>query len=492
MQPAAMASQPPPQTKLLLYYIQRPGIIHHTASGTVMTAGPNVPLIAVDQLPAWMDVVGIPRELSREQAANLSSLGIVPKGEPYDVHFTPAALHAPEIPGSQMDPTAKAYTNQKAELVSGQSAVGHYGGKITNGGAVSAGRIINSVGDRPLIGLHQRPASPVPLGVSRENPYPMMYPRKSLTLGRRDFGEHPAERLLRASHALTLRETRTAGNRALLSVSSRSSSLTSPSLSSSCPTTTTTQKVNITSNVKESKSHAPPAREVNKTDEKGTYCRRWCRNGTCPFGEDCWYRHEMPHTAQELRRAGVKTYAIMDPQDKTSKTHDRSSGSISSINSLGGVSTWTYPSNPPSRAHSPGPGLSIIEAQGANERRAIIPSGPPTPGTKGSSSPAQDARTKARDATKSRVSRSSYTRPHDQDVRRNAARSRGGRRSGKSRGTRRLSYSPDVYERELAAATAAEEERWRREQGRGAEMRIRGRGQAGDRGKEEEEDLLEM
>ncbi|KAI1109156.1 hypothetical protein F5Y14DRAFT_41707 [Nemania sp. NC0429] len=312
----AVAPRPLPHTDLPLYYIQRPGITHHTASGSVTTPGPNVPLIAADQLPPWIGVVGIPRELSREQAMSLSSLGIVPMGSPYEVHLDPAYLHAPEILGSQADAVAKACSSQRAQLVSRQSAEGHYGGHTPKDGAV--------VGDRPLVGLHQRPASPAPVRASRENPYPMMYPprgfydRKGLTIRRRGEGEHPAERLLRASHELTLKERKVVDDSLLLSVSSDSSTLiasspsTSPpsSSSSTSPTRTTmaTQKVNTARSAKEKENQTPSAPKTNKADKENIYCRNWCRRGTCRFGEACFFRHEMPLTVRGLREAGLKDY----------------------------------------------------------------------------------------------------------------------------------------------------------------------------------------
>ncbi|KAI1190076.1 hypothetical protein F5B17DRAFT_427887 [Nemania serpens] len=587
VRPVAVASMPPPQTDHLFYYIQRPATTYHTASGTVTRPGPSVPLIAVDQLPPWVDVVGIPRELSHEQAMNLYSLGIVPKGEPYEIHVSPTHLQAPEIPSSQMDPAAMARTSQKAQLVSRHATINHYSGQRTKNGVGSTDRPKDTVRDRPLMGLHQRPASPAPLSASRENPYPMMYATglregKSHTSGRRGLVEHPAERLLRASRELTLRETRTAESRPFLTTSSRLSSSTSPSSSSSSSATTTTmmttRKVNTTSNAKKKNKNKNRAASARKTGKKGKtkeklYCRNWCRHGTCGFGKACWYRHEMPHTAHGLRQVGLSDYppwwaahlghmskyfrsvegaaipaatkadtnSISSPSGSGQKKTKEESGSAlarqqeqkqyrdKSEYMKGGhvniydrdrdrdPSTWTYPSNPPFRSHSPNRSLGLIKAQNANGGLPIIPSSPSTPRTtKKTAFPAQDVRIKAR------APRPSHTRSRaHHDIRRDAARSHRGRTNASASGSaRRPSFSPNVFERELAAAAAAEEERWVREQERigsqappgvveagteaGMEMgrnmkrgvegvrRRREVGIAEDKEVEEEEDLLEF
>ncbi|KAI0842854.1 hypothetical protein F5Y06DRAFT_304515 [Hypoxylon sp. FL0890] len=70
------------------HFIVRPGVTKHTASGTVTSPGPIVPLVAVDQLPQWLDVAGVPRELSVEQTVGLTNLGtLVRNPEFYTVYM---------------------------------------------------------------------------------------------------------------------------------------------------------------------------------------------------------------------------------------------------------------------------------------------------------------------------------------------------------------------------------------------------------------------
>ncbi|KAI1330295.1 hypothetical protein F5Y16DRAFT_34229 [Xylariaceae sp. FL0255] len=47
------------------FYIERPSTITHSATGTITVPGAKVPLIAVDQLPSWIEIVGVPRDLQK-------------------------------------------------------------------------------------------------------------------------------------------------------------------------------------------------------------------------------------------------------------------------------------------------------------------------------------------------------------------------------------------------------------------------------------------
>ncbi|KAI1864295.1 hypothetical protein JX265_008666 [Neoarthrinium moseri] len=79
----------PFEESLPQYFIVRPDITKHTASGTVTIKGPMVPLIPVDQLPTWLEVVSVPRELGVDQMRGLRNLGEYHKDfDCYEVHIT--------------------------------------------------------------------------------------------------------------------------------------------------------------------------------------------------------------------------------------------------------------------------------------------------------------------------------------------------------------------------------------------------------------------
>ncbi|KAI3323592.1 hypothetical protein HD806DRAFT_93109 [Xylariaceae sp. AK1471] len=314
-------SSTPQQTTLPLYYVERPGTTHHTASGAVITPGPNVPLIAVDQLPAWVDVLGVPRELSREQVANLSlsRVGVTPKGKAYEVYIIPVpppTYDDAKTRSSQMDPTAKPFTSQKDRIAGTiKNKDGHFSGHMKKDNIPGAGTARgDAAGVRQPVGLHQRPPSPPAVDPSPDNPYPVLYPttvssyRTQDTVQRRRKGlqqEHPAERLRQAYHKSSFRRS---ANTSLLS--------RSPSLSPSSSSTMTTRgprkyssQHDSNSNNNKSKNnnnnYTSSSRKPHNNSTTKIYCRHWCHTGRCKWDDACRYRHDMPNTARELREVGL-------------------------------------------------------------------------------------------------------------------------------------------------------------------------------------------
>lgn len=68
----------------LRYYIVRPDFLRQTANG-LKVEQPLVPLIAVDELPEWLDIISVPRQLTAEQAATMANLGYTEKEGTYDI-----------------------------------------------------------------------------------------------------------------------------------------------------------------------------------------------------------------------------------------------------------------------------------------------------------------------------------------------------------------------------------------------------------------------
>ncbi|KAI0970312.1 hypothetical protein F4678DRAFT_480544 [Xylaria arbuscula] len=269
--PQALPETMPP----LYYYIERERVTHNTAPGPVITPGPKVPLIAVDQLPARFDVLGVPRELSSDQAARMHNLGVVPRGEPFEVDITPASRHAYKLVSHPLDLIVEPFARQNARLVNGPTTVGGNGSEWMN---QVAGRANGA-------------------GVSFEA-YQTIYRAGFLDaadagLKQRNSPEYPAERLLREPYSPAAERIRVL--------------LPSPPRSSSFPTTTMTKqfttsddrnKNNITEGSKTEASLTPKA---NNGDRSRGYCRYWCWYGTCMFGDMCRYRHDMPSTIQEIQ-----------------------------------------------------------------------------------------------------------------------------------------------------------------------------------------------
>ncbi|KAI8632237.1 hypothetical protein F5Y19DRAFT_355953 [Xylariaceae sp. FL1651] len=304
------------------YYVERPGITNHTASGTVIISGAKVPVIPVDQLPSWVDILGVPRELSHEQAAGLSSLGITPKDKQYEIYLALSSNDA-EIRSSQMDPAAKPFISNKTLNDTGYetscNAKSHNSGHVKRGSTNiiaseasiknKANTSVTSAADyRPVTGLHQRlPSPPIP-DTSPTNPYPVIYPIESYsTKGARNLylqahedlllQQHPAQRLLQASYNFSPRPSTVSSAPQLSSTASLSSSPSSSTAKGLRTDTSRSDNTKINNHVSSRLSHNNGTSKI--------YCRHWCHHGKCKWNEACRYRHEMPRTVRELREVGL-------------------------------------------------------------------------------------------------------------------------------------------------------------------------------------------
>src|SRR4051794_27550343 len=110
-----------------LFFLVRPGVTVQTPSGPVQKQpGRMVPLIAVDELPDWIDVVGAPRELTAQQAigrANLGNFFKAPGAYPVMIAYATGA-EAPVDAGAEDSKKLS-----RADLVGGAVEVGGGGGE---------------------------------------------------------------------------------------------------------------------------------------------------------------------------------------------------------------------------------------------------------------------------------------------------------------------------------------------------------------------------
>ncbi|KAI0852498.1 hypothetical protein F5Y00DRAFT_258342 [Daldinia vernicosa] len=265
------------RTSLPHYFIVRPGTTKHTASGTVTTPGPIVPLIAVDQLPAWLDLLGVPRELSVEQTVGLRNLGTAVRNPEFyqvymhnDLHATtPPAAHQGDchiqteqvrrcqaqgtndsrlvpvdIPTTSAPPSASSSTTlTSAEEESTASSHVDLGSEPST---TTSGPNSNNA----TTSLHLRlPPRTVSGSTPPTNPYP--------------FIPAPAPAPV-------------------------------PFLPSWLPPSTRTKPHHL---------HATSSHTAGSPSS--TYCKHWCHRGTCRWGAQCRYAHSMPTTAAGLREVGL-------------------------------------------------------------------------------------------------------------------------------------------------------------------------------------------
>lgn len=223
------------------------------------TPGPIVPLVAVDQLPGWLQLSGVPRELDAEQTIGLTNLGIVDNKD--DSTFE-VRLHHGKIrdilnnADEKTDLHSSGGGKGKAKATRKKKAAPHAETKSKSiEKTASEESLPTSAGTSPSteLGLVEKPKPPV----------------------------HPAERMLSASRH----------NTASIAVGTQA-----PNNSNEKPL-----RPHMTEATRNESRPAAPKQPT-------TFCRHWCHHGSCKWGLECRYQHRMPMTVDGLREVGLKDF----------------------------------------------------------------------------------------------------------------------------------------------------------------------------------------
>lgn len=252
------------------HFLVRPGLTKQTRSGVVIEPGPIVPLIAIDQLPEWLEIAGLPRRLKVEQTAGLSNLGTIARDQDtYEVKIVQKEELEQESPPN----TPKVAGAPEAATTPGQGIANvnttkHPDTNVGTKGSVNIGR---TSGDRDLARLTQ---------LSHQ-------------------AEHTGVRVAPNTKATTSG----APERSTTTAKSRDSS---PSPSGS-PYLTLPAQEPSKSTKPDKKAAAPTAGPESSSVALGPspFCRHWCHHGTCKWGFVCRYRHAMPATVEGLADVGL-------------------------------------------------------------------------------------------------------------------------------------------------------------------------------------------
>ncbi|KAK3300089.1 uncharacterized protein B0H64DRAFT_437273 [Chaetomium fimeti] len=242
------------------FFIVRPDTKHTAADGRTYTRpGPIVPLVAVDELPEWLDIPDAPRQLSVEQTVGLCNLGVASRSKyAYPVkiihHATPAA-------------------RQKAAVAKNAEA------KPSNGATADAAA---------------RYSSPISASASHES--------KGTTTPTPTPEDHPADHI--KAHP---NDAHTGARAGTITASEHNPQQphppqTQPTPSAIINTSTTPTNSTTTTTTSSSTTNNPDTPSSARTE----YCRHWCHYGTCKFGLRCRYLHAMPETAAELAAVGLR------------------------------------------------------------------------------------------------------------------------------------------------------------------------------------------
>lgn len=245
------------------HFLVRPGLTKQTSTGVVIEPGPIVPLIAIDQLPEWLEIVGLPRELKVEQTVGLSNLGTIVRGQgTYEVNI----VH--DDRGNDSPP----YTVDTAAAVAGSHGITRAGAEHRDGGARTNGTAnVSRDGSDDAVTKAAQPLHPAERMMAHKNPPP-------------------------TSGTVPQTADRTAVPTSRSSSPSPSRYLTLPPLAPY-----KALKANKQASASAPTSTPPP-------HGQGLFCRHWCHHGTCKWGFLCRYRHAMPATVEGLAEVGLRDF----------------------------------------------------------------------------------------------------------------------------------------------------------------------------------------
>lgn len=224
--------------------------------------GPIVPLIAVDELPKWLDLVGVPRELAVEQTVGLYNLGAASKSKgTYGVKINHQATPA------------------HSSLLSAVDATRH---KLD--GDTTSTDLSHTVRTTHL--------SAAPSSESKTLTYSTTHPADRMKA-------HWSEAHARAAGLVIQSSDYSAS-----SSQQRSNNLAAPLAEQQCHPLP----------FQASPSASPPAISPPKANTNSSanpspsteYCRYWCHHGTCKWGPHCRHQHVMPATAAGLAEVGLR------------------------------------------------------------------------------------------------------------------------------------------------------------------------------------------
>ncbi|CCC11653.1 hypothetical protein SMACR_04635 [Sordaria macrospora] len=300
------------------FFLVRPDteILRNDTGAIQREQGPMVPLIAVDELPDWIDI-GLPRELTVEQTMGLYNLGMVShNGDTYRVRIIE--------PNSQEEFVWKrAGESSKATLVSSgvcapprQRTMAHPEQQSQrvpyHSSTASTGRDPRSIHYPSAAEPCTHPAHPN-VAAASSNPNRLTRAKDEHSVRWADLVERSMARDTEAAHGPRRHSTLLAPppspqipphshptvHRDAMTPDRRASI---PHSILAAPPHTTNTNVNI--DTATPTTNTAPVSAANPANP-GEYCRHWCQHGTCKWGTFCRHKHAMPTTLEGLLEVGL-------------------------------------------------------------------------------------------------------------------------------------------------------------------------------------------
>lgn len=292
------------------HFLVRPG----TKDGK---PGPIVPLIAVDQLPDWMQLVGVPRELDTEQTIGLTNLGIIDRegDNIYEVRLHHAKIQAildgtektTSSPSSDREGKAK-NTNvnrsspseaktkpepSKKEALVAVNLSPLQPSKVTARKQTSS----SSQGEQDDNDSEPATTSPPSSAPAHE---------ESTARAQEQGQHHPAEPILNASRHNVVVDTTVASGTAARGGGGKP---IRPHMTQAVRDKPYPGAAQHGGSMVKHKPHSAVISDSKSNSKPDTvFCRHWCHHGRCKWGWDCRYQHRMPTTFEGLREVGLKDF----------------------------------------------------------------------------------------------------------------------------------------------------------------------------------------
>lgn len=265
------------------FYVIRPERKQTTTSGNVTYS--IVPLIPADQLPEWLDIVGVPKTLHHHQASKMTSVGIVPRD---------AGFYSVQIMGS--DPSVSQPPSFSWAEAAPFAHVPIMGGDEHDPSSSSSIHTpSNEIDHKERMKTHRDEYGPWPLPLS--NLVPQAEERSVQYQGEDDMPTGYSPSTLPSIHldAISSHDT----------VPTHSTSSTPLPDSREDPD----HQDSSADSIPDDQAPPPPSKQQQpyRPPDRG-YCHYWCTHGVCKWGPRCRFLHKMPETPEGFRSVKLTGY----------------------------------------------------------------------------------------------------------------------------------------------------------------------------------------
>lgn len=284
------------------------------------STGTMVPLIAVDQLPAYIAIEGVPRALKPEEASRMTNLGFLP-GETdsdgslscYEILLDNGMIEAilsGQDSGPHNEKGSPEAEGPSTAVIEGSKAGDT--GENASKGTRPAG-LANSIHARPadqaqgqVAGQQQHPSQPT----HRQPTHPQYQQEVSQQPHYQPHVEIPPHmpNPYRRSSKVTYQTVPPGAytqpiNGSVDSTAYHHAQLQQNAYLAANPTRP--HKVPLPPNPHPHHIRSPNPASHSNGSGTTSYCRHWCHHGTCKWGINCRYHHVMPTTIAGLQEVGL-------------------------------------------------------------------------------------------------------------------------------------------------------------------------------------------